>query len=188
MIDYNSPEKFVLDALHFSYRGEIFKGNGFMEWNPIDGFHIDAFLDKKFAPVDRFKTLGQTIINDKSDAFTIWLKIRGFFPAIAPNVFPMAQKMSFVPDNSPRFFFNALVLLGGITRPGEIIVNKSVRVAIIRLQTSAHLTYPCHVHRGRHAPCRAPRSPMQRCGGQNEFLAPNVETNDSKARRLARPD
>lgn len=70
-----------------------------MEWNPTDGFHFDALLDKDFAPVDSFKTLGQTIINDRSDAFTIWLKVRGVGVAIAPNVFPLAQKKSFIPDN-----------------------------------------------------------------------------------------
>lgn len=99
MIDYNDPAKFVLDGLWFSYRGEVFKGNGFMKWNPKDGFHIDALLDKNFAPVDSFKTLGQTIINDKNDAFTIWLKIRGLGAAIVPNVFPLAQKKTFVSDN-----------------------------------------------------------------------------------------
>jgi hypothetical protein len=99
MIKYTSEYKFVLDSLWFAYRGEIFKGGGFMEWNPTDGFHIDALLDKNFAPVDSLKTLGQTIINDRNDAFTIWLKIRGVGAAIAPNVFPLAQKKSFIPDN-----------------------------------------------------------------------------------------
>jgi hypothetical protein len=99
MIKYTSQYKFVLDSLWFAYRGEIFKGSGFMEWNPTDGFHIDALLDKIFAPVDSLKTLGQTIINDRNDAFTIWLKVRGIGAAIAPNVFPLAQKKSFIPDN-----------------------------------------------------------------------------------------
>jgi len=70
-----------------------------MEWNPTDGFHIDALLDKTFAPIDSFKTLGQTIIKDKSDTFTIWLKIRGLGLAIAPSVFPLAQQKSLIPDN-----------------------------------------------------------------------------------------
>jgi hypothetical protein len=99
MIKYTSQYKFVLDSLWFAYRGEIFKGSGSMEWNPTDGFHIDALLDKDFAPVHSFKTLGQTIINDRSDAFTIWLEVRGLGAAIAPNVFPLAQKKSLIPDN-----------------------------------------------------------------------------------------
>jgi hypothetical protein len=99
MIKYTSQYKFVLDSLWFAYRGEIFKGSGFMEWNPTDGFHIDALLDKDFVPVDPFKTLGKIIINDRNDAFTIWLKIRGDWAAIAPNVFPLAQKKSPIRDN-----------------------------------------------------------------------------------------
>src|SRR5271169_4263324 len=99
MIKYTSQYKFVLDSLWFAYRGEIFKGRGFMEWNAEDGFHIDALLDKDFAPVDSFKTLGQTIINDKADAFTIWLRIRGLGRAIVPNVFPLGQKRTLSPDN-----------------------------------------------------------------------------------------
>jgi len=70
-----------------------------MEWNPTDGFHLDALLDKTFAPVDSLKTLGQTIIHDRNDAFTIWLKVRGVGAAVAPNVFPLAQKKSLIPDN-----------------------------------------------------------------------------------------
>jgi hypothetical protein len=99
MIEYAKPYKFVLDNLWFSYQNEIYKGHGFMEWNPTDGFQIDATLDKIFAPVNSFKTLGQSIINDKNDAFTIWLKIRGLGSAIAPRAFPLAQKRSFIPDN-----------------------------------------------------------------------------------------
>ncbi|MDB6066555.1 MAG: hypothetical protein JWR26_2763 [Pedosphaera sp.] len=88
-----------IDRLRFSYGGELFAGQGFMEWNPTDGFHLEALLDKNFAPVDSFKTLGQVIINDKGDAFNIWLKVRGFGSAIAPNVFPLAQKQSLITDN-----------------------------------------------------------------------------------------
>ena len=99
MIKYTSQYKFVLDSLWFAHRGEIFKGSGFMEWNPTDGFHIDALLDKVFAPVDPFKTLGEIIINDRNDAFTVWLNVRDVGAAIAPNVFPLAQKKSLIPDN-----------------------------------------------------------------------------------------
>jgi hypothetical protein len=110
MIDYSKPAKLVLDSLWFTYGADHFKGSGFMEWNPTDGFHIDALLDKSFAPVNRFKTLGQIIINDKKDAFTIRLKVRGLGSAIAPDVFPLDQKMSVVPDNHlsinpPRVIF-----------------------------------------------------------------------------------
>jgi hypothetical protein len=112
MIDYTRPADFVLDSLWFSYRGELFKGHGFMEWNPADGFHINALLDKTFAPVDTFKTLGQTIINDKSDAFSIWLRVRGLGSAIAPNVFPLDQKKSLIADN--HFSVNLKLQQNGI--------------------------------------------------------------------------
>jgi hypothetical protein len=97
--EYTKPIKFALDELKFSYRGEIFKGNGFLEWNPVKGFHIDALLDKAFAPVNTFKTTGQILVNDKNDAFPIWLHIKNYGRAIAPTVFPNDQKKSILPDN-----------------------------------------------------------------------------------------
>jgi hypothetical protein len=36
IFDYDQPAKFALDKLRFSYRGEVFKGSGFLEWNLPD--------------------------------------------------------------------------------------------------------------------------------------------------------
>lgn len=99
MIEYENPANFVLDSVRFSYKGQIFRGNGFMEWHPSEGFKINALLDKNFAPVDSFGTVGQTILNDRDDAFSIRLSIRGIGTAIVPNVFPLAQIRSLIPDN-----------------------------------------------------------------------------------------
>ena len=99
MIDYSKPAKFVLDGVRFRYRGGCFKGSGFLEWDPAKGFRIDALLDKSFAPVDAFKTLGQIIINTKEDTFIIWLNVRGHGKAYVPTAFPSDQKLSFPPDN-----------------------------------------------------------------------------------------
>lgn len=99
-MEYNDPAKFVLDGVRFSYRGEIYKGKGFLEWDPKTGFRIDALLDKNFAPVDAFKTLGQIIVNTKEDTFTIWLDVRGHGRAFVPRAFPLGQKHSFQPDIS----------------------------------------------------------------------------------------
>lgn len=70
-----------------------------MEWNPESGFQIDALLDKPFAPVDRFKTLGQIIVNTKEDTFSIRLAVRGHGKALVPVAFPLAQQSSLIPDN-----------------------------------------------------------------------------------------
>lgn len=99
MIDYTKPVKFVLDGVRFSYRGVIYKGQGFLEWDPVKGFRIDALLDKNFAPVDSFKTIGQIIVNTKEDTFAIWLNVRGHGRAFVPRAFPLGQKHSFQPDN-----------------------------------------------------------------------------------------
>jgi len=99
VMDYDNPAKFVLDGVHFSYRGEMFKGTGFLEWDPVKGFHIDALLDKNFAPVDAFKTMGQILVNTKEDTFSIWLNVRGHGRAFVPVAFPLGQKHSFQPDN-----------------------------------------------------------------------------------------
>ncbi len=94
MIDYSKPAKFVLDGVRFRYRGESFKGSGFLDWNPTTGFHIDALLDKDFAPLDSLKTVGQIIVNTKEDTFTIWLNVRGHGRAFVPRAFPLGQKHS----------------------------------------------------------------------------------------------
>jgi hypothetical protein len=96
--EYDDPAKFVLDGVHFSYRGDNYKGQGFVSWDPKTGFHIDALLDKTFVPVDSFKTLGQIIVNTKEDTFTIWLDVRGHGRAVA-RAFPLSQKKSLMPDN-----------------------------------------------------------------------------------------
>ncbi len=96
--EYDKPAQFVLDSVHFSYRGESYKGQGFLAWDPQKGFHIDALLDKTFAPVNSFKTMGQTIINTKEDTFSLRLDVKGFGRAIA-KAFPLAQKHTFIPDN-----------------------------------------------------------------------------------------
>lgn len=97
-IEYNDSAKFVLDGVRFSHRSKIYKGQGFMEWNPAAGFRIDALMDNTFAPVDAFKTLGQIIVNTKEDVFPIWLNIRGHGRGIA-RAFPLAQHKTLFPDN-----------------------------------------------------------------------------------------
>jgi hypothetical protein len=76
IFDYDQPAKFVLDKLRFSYRGDVFKGSGFLEWNPAKGFQIDALLDKTFAPMDTLRMTGQIFIETKGDTFPIWLHVR----------------------------------------------------------------------------------------------------------------
>jgi hypothetical protein len=97
-IEYSDPTKFVLDGVRFSFQGKTYKGQGFMEWNPATGFRIDALLDKTFAPLDAFKTLGQIIVNTKEDIFSIRLAIRGHGRGIA-RAFPLAQQGSLFSDN-----------------------------------------------------------------------------------------
>ena len=97
-IEFNDSAKFVLDGVRFSHQGKTYKGQGFMEWNPATGFQIDALMDKTFAPVDGFKTLGQIIVNTKEDVFSVWLNIRGHGRGIA-RAFPLDQHKSLFPDN-----------------------------------------------------------------------------------------
>ena len=91
--------KFAIDRLRFTYHGVVFKGNGFLEWNPSTGFHIDALLDRKFSPVDMLSTSGQILINSKPDTFPIWLHLKGHGKALIPMVFPGGQRRSFPADN-----------------------------------------------------------------------------------------
>ena len=98
-MDYNNPAKFVLDGVRFYYRGESFKGQGFLTWDPKTGFHIDALLDKNFGIKDSLKPVSPIIINTKKDTFPIFLNIRNVGRAIAPRAFPVNQKHSFLPDN-----------------------------------------------------------------------------------------
>jgi hypothetical protein len=97
-MEYDDPAKYVLDVVRFSYRGENYRGQGFLAWDPKTGFQLDALLDKNFVPVDSFKTLGQIIVNTKDDTFTLWLDVRGHGKAIA-RAFPLSQRRSLAPDN-----------------------------------------------------------------------------------------
>ncbi len=98
-MDYNNPAKYVLDGVRFSYRGESFKGQGFLTWDPKTGFHIDALLDKNFGIKDSLKPVNPIIINTKEDTFPIFLAVRNVGRAIIPRAFPVSQKHSFRPDN-----------------------------------------------------------------------------------------
>ncbi len=63
-----------------------------MTWSPLDGFRINAFLDKDFATANPFATLGKVVIETREDTYALKLWVHGLGRAIAPIVFPMAQK------------------------------------------------------------------------------------------------
>ena len=45
-MDYFKEAKYILELLYFHYRGNRYQGHGIMTWNPDEGFHLEAFLEK----------------------------------------------------------------------------------------------------------------------------------------------
>ena len=84
-MDYFKQAKYILDLLYFHYRGSRYQGHGIMTWNPDDGFHLEAFLDKQGKTLPRID-LGKVGITRKSNICSIRMRPQGYDWAIAPNI------------------------------------------------------------------------------------------------------
>ncbi len=85
MKDYFKKTEYVLERLWFDYLGSRYEGRGIMTWNPDEGFHIEAFLEKPSVPLPKTINLGETRIVRKGDISSIRMKPHGFDWAIASN-------------------------------------------------------------------------------------------------------
>jgi hypothetical protein len=83
--DYFKKTEYVLERLWFDYLGSRYEGRGIMTWNPDEGFHIEAFLEKPSVPLPKTINLGETRIVRKGDISSIRMKPHGFDWAIASN-------------------------------------------------------------------------------------------------------
>lgn len=85
MQNYFQKTEYDLQKIWFDYRGIRYQGHGLMTWNPDEGFHIEAFLDK---PNNSPKTMefGKFGITYKSDLSSIRMIYDDINWAIAPDV------------------------------------------------------------------------------------------------------
>jgi hypothetical protein len=83
--DYFKKTEYVLERLWFDYLGSRYEGRGIMTWNPDEGFHVEAFLDRHGSALPKEIPLGKVGIPRKSEICSIRMKPHGFDWAIAPN-------------------------------------------------------------------------------------------------------
>ncbi len=86
MKDYFKKTEYVLERLWFDYLGSRYEGRGIMTWNPDEGFHIEAFLERPSMPSPRTIQMGETRIVRRNDISSIRMRLQDFDWAIAPNV------------------------------------------------------------------------------------------------------
>jgi hypothetical protein len=84
--DYFKKTEYVLERLWFHYLGGLYEGRGIMTWNPDEGFHIEAFLDREGQPLPKEIPLGKVGIPRKRDFCSIRMMPTVFDWAIAPKV------------------------------------------------------------------------------------------------------
>jgi hypothetical protein len=86
MQDYFKKTEYDLKKIWFDYCGIRYQGHGLMTWNPDEGFHIEAFLEKPTTSPKRME-FGKSGIIRKSDFYSIRMIPDGFDWAIAPDVY-----------------------------------------------------------------------------------------------------
>lgn len=84
-MDYFKEAKYILELLYFHYCGNRYQGHGIMTWNPDEGFHLEAFLDKQGKTLSKIE-LGKVGITPKSNICSIRMRPQGYDWAIAPNI------------------------------------------------------------------------------------------------------
>ncbi|MBD1804319.1 hypothetical protein H6F98_02385 [Microcoleus sp. FACHB-SPT15] len=84
-MDYFKEAEYILELLYFHYRGNRYQGRGIMTWNPDEGFHLEAFLDKKGKTLSKID-LGKVGISPKSNICSIRMRPQSYDWAIAPNI------------------------------------------------------------------------------------------------------
>jgi hypothetical protein len=139
--NYDEPAKFVLDRVHFLSRGDAYSGQGFMEWKPESGFHIDVLLNKPFGRTDVFKTAGLTFVHAKEDFIQIKMAIRGVGFATA-RTFPTTPGR-FLPDNHFSVGLEGVVFFSRRPYNAEALSKFWVGSAVFL--TSKKLEFPDHV-------------------------------------------
>lgn len=76
----------MLERLWFDYLEGRYEGRGIMTWNPNEGFHIEAFLEREGSPLPKEIPLGKVGIPRKRDICSIRMMPTVFDWAIAPKV------------------------------------------------------------------------------------------------------
>ncbi|MDB9494311.1 hypothetical protein PN441_06935 [Spirulina major CS-329] len=69
--EYFKAQKIITGHLYFYVKGQKYQGRGFIQWEPNDGFILDAFLDKIKNHDNQSSDIGKVKIPKKSDYCSI---------------------------------------------------------------------------------------------------------------------
>lgn len=92
MTDYFREARYLLDSVQFDYLRGRYRGRGTLTWNPDQGCHIEAFVERHGRPLPQQIELGKTRILKPSDFRTFRMTSWQFGKAIALNV-PLEDRL-----------------------------------------------------------------------------------------------
>ncbi|HEY9794889.1 MAG TPA: hypothetical protein V6D30_04540 [Leptolyngbyaceae cyanobacterium] len=140
-MDYFKEAKYILELLYFHYCGNRYQGHGIMTWNPDEGFHLEAFLDKQGKALPRIE-LGKFGLIRKSNICSIRMRPQGYDWAIAPNVIISDSNELDISHNRLSIDFGRVIFCQSILP----IVDNSLWIGSALYETKSNLPLPDTVH------------------------------------------
>ncbi len=141
MMNYFEEAKYILDLLYFHYRGNRYQGHGIMTWNPDEGFHLEAFLDKQGKALPRIE-LGKVGITRKSNICSIRMRPQGYDWAMAPNIIISDSNELDISHNRLSIDFERVIFCQSIPP----IVDNSLWIGSALYETKSYLSLSDTVH------------------------------------------
>jgi len=143
-MDYFKEAEYILELLYFHYRGNRYQGRGIMTWNPDEGFHLEAFLDKQGKVLQRIE-LGKVGIAHKTNVCSIRMRPRGYDWAIAPNIRLTASDEINISNGHLSVNFGRVFFCKSIT-PIISILDNSIWTGSAIYETKSDLSLPDTVY------------------------------------------
>ncbi len=143
-MDYFKEAKYILELLYFHYRGNRYQGHGIMTWNPDEGFHLEAFLDKQGKTLPRIE-LGKVGITRDSTICSIRMRPQGYDWAIAPNIIISDSNELDILHNRLSIDFGRVIFCKSIN-PIISIFDNSIWTGSAIYETKSNLSLPDTVY------------------------------------------
>jgi hypothetical protein len=140
-MDYFKEAKYILELLYFHYRGNRYQGHGIMTWNPDEGFHLEAFLDKQGKTLSKIELRKVGLIR-KSNVCSIRMRPQGYDWAIAPNVVISDSNELDISHNRLSIDFGRVIFCQSILP----IVDNSLWIGSALYETKSYLSLSDAVH------------------------------------------
>ena len=84
--EYLTDYDFVVKRTRFDYAGATYEGQGFLRWQPKEGFNLDLLLERKGPPIKKY-TIGFFEIPSKSSYKTLRMVLSSDHKAIVPYLY-----------------------------------------------------------------------------------------------------